>query len=193
MYELSNHFRERYAERVQGITDIQTIKSWSYQNADMIIEWANKMVEFGTVFYEGTVNNKYVERRYIRNGEYILVQSPQDGKLITIFKISFTFSDDNNKEISRLLSTEISELQSAIMESQSKFTDINAEINTQIELIDLDIAQLKRKIEILEDSKSELVNQGKKSKYEIKDMNDKLEQLCIRMLGKGFGEELKKG
>lgn len=192
MITVSNHFRERYTERIKGITDIATRNSYAYQNADMILEWATRMLEYGQEFYRGTVGNKYPDRRYIRCGEYIIVQNPVDEVLITIFEISFTFNVDNNKEISKMLTQEISDLQHEIESDEIESLEINEQVNDEIALIDLQIEQIKRTLELLEADKEALKVKAKRSKFGVSEKLNKLEQLFIRILSKGFGEEIKK-
>lgn len=192
MITLSNHFRERYTERIKGITDIGTRNSYAYQNADNILEWAEKMLTYGTEFYSGTVGGKYADRRYIRCGEYILVQNPVDEVLITIFEIGFGFDVNNNKEISRIMASEINALQNEIELAEVVSLEINEQVNDDIALIDLQIEQLKRNLELLEADKEALKVKAKRSKFDVNEKLNKLEQLFIRVLSKGFGEEIKK-
>lgn len=192
MITVSNHFRERYAERIKGITDIATRNSYAYQNADMILEWATKMLEYGDTFYSGTVGNKYADRKYVRCGEYILVQNPVDEVLITIFEIGFGFDVNNNKEISRIMASEINTLQNEIELAEVVSLEINEQVNDEIALIDLQIEQLKRTLELLEADKEALKVKAKRSKFDVNEKLNKLEQLFIRVLSKGFGEEIKK-
>lgn len=192
MITVSNHFRERYTERIKGITDIGTRNSYAYQHADNILEWAEKMLTYGAEFYSGTVGGKYADRRYIRCGEYILVQNPVDEVLITIFEIGFGFDVNNNKEISRIMASEINTLQNEIELAEVVSLEINEQAESEIALIDLQIEQLKRTLELLEADKEALKVKAKRSKFDVNEKLNKLEQLFIRVLSKGFGEEIKK-
>ena len=98
-YTLTEHVKERYAERIMGRSDKTDIRTFIAQHENKIYDDISKMVDYGTVIYEGTQIKTKDPRpsRYILNGNWMVVVNHIDGKVVTLYKIDLGAGDEFNQ------------------------------------------------------------------------------------------------
>ena len=98
-YNLTQHVRERYAERIMGRNSKPEIQTFIAQHEDKIYDDIEKMVDYGQVIYEGqqvrTKNPGNV--KYILRDDWLVVVNPQDKKVVTLYKIDLGAGEEFNK------------------------------------------------------------------------------------------------
>ena len=99
-YNLTNHVKERYAERIMGKSDKADIQTFIGQHEVKIYDDIEKMIEYGTVIYEGQqVRSKDKQPcKYILKDNWLVVVNPRDNLVITLFKIDLGAGDEINKQ-----------------------------------------------------------------------------------------------
>lgn len=104
-YILTNHVRERYAERIMGKSDKTEINSFIAQHEDKIYDDIEKMIKYGTVIYEGQQVRSKDKRpsKYILNDNWLVVVNPQEGTVVTLYKIDLGAGDEMNKQYIQIM------------------------------------------------------------------------------------------
>jgi hypothetical protein len=99
-YDLTNHVRERYAERIMGKTNKLDIQNFISQHEDKIYDDIEKMIQYGKVIYEGQQVRSKDPRpaRYILNHNWLVVVNHIDKKVVTLYKIDLGAGDEINNQ-----------------------------------------------------------------------------------------------
>lgn len=169
-YILSNHVKERYAERIMGRDNKMDIQSFISTHEDKIREDINKMIEYGEVIYEGIqVRSKDTRPcKYILRNDWLIVINSQDKKIITLYKIDIGAGDEFNKVY---INTMLNRLEDAKKKSAEKIDiikqtescyrqsieDNNNKINEYKSLIKSLERQNDSLNELLEEEKNDLI------------------------------------
>lgn len=109
MCSISNHAKERYAERVMNKEERLDMLTFIAQNKDKIENDIQKMIEFGTVVYEGESISfgdagKLKNIRVMVNGTWVIIIDIKRDKVITLYSVDLGLGKDFNKEyINKLL------------------------------------------------------------------------------------------
>ena len=98
-YNLTQHVRERYTERIMGRDSKPEIQTFIAQHEDKIYDDIEKMIEYGQVIYEGRqVRSKDTKPcKYILRNDWLVVVNPQDKTVITLYKIDLGAGEEVNK------------------------------------------------------------------------------------------------
>lgn len=100
---ITQHCKERYAERIAGKEERGDIAVYVAQHQTKIEEDINKICEYGEVIYNGQLKDKnYVN--VILNGTWVLLTDKDMKKAITVYKIDFGLGEEFNKNfVERML------------------------------------------------------------------------------------------
>ena len=97
-YTILAHCKTRYAERIMGKEGVD-VNRFVVLNEDKIKTDINKMIEYGTLIYQGAQsqkNGKKVIDVYLQNCWVIFVDG-KDKEVITLYKIDLGLGDEFNK------------------------------------------------------------------------------------------------
>lgn len=97
---ISQHAKERYAERIMGKENKIEISEYVAQNEEKIKKDISKMIEFGSIIYSGkstNVNNKGEVNVYIKD-TWIIIVGKTNNNVITLFSIDLGLGKEFNKE-----------------------------------------------------------------------------------------------
>lgn len=119
MKNCTNHFVERWTERIVGITTEREKKEYITNNRQMIIEHANKTLEYADFIYTGAIGNNKVMNYYIED-DIIFVTNTTNDALITVYKINLGFTPELNVTVRKGLMEEIKRLTSLYEEEELK-------------------------------------------------------------------------
>ena len=108
-YKISKHAQERYAERIMEKDSALDINTFIQTHEDKIKTDIEKMIEFGTILFEGKSFSEYNKKntRFILCGTWIVILDPTgysdgkeyvDGTVITLYKRDLGLGEDFNKE-----------------------------------------------------------------------------------------------
>lgn len=93
---ITQHCKERYAERIAGKEERGDIAVYVAQHQSKIEEDINKICEYGEIIYNGQLKDKnYVN--VILNGTWVLLTDRDIKKAITVYKIDFNLGEEFNK------------------------------------------------------------------------------------------------
>lgn len=94
---ISQHAKERYAERIMDKTHPTDIAVFVNENNTKINTDINKMIEYGKLVFSGKNETNKIMNVYINDLWIILVDSNKE-KVITLFRIDLGVGDDFDKE-----------------------------------------------------------------------------------------------
>lgn len=157
-YNLTNHARERYAERIMGRTDKADIQTFIAQHEDKIYDDIEKMIEYGEVIYEGQqVRSKDTKlTRYIMRHNWLIVVDPVAMTVITLYKIDLGAGDELNQTY---IDTMLNKLKIAKKKAESNTNslyEIEKSCKTAVEENNELIEDYKRKIKSLTEQNESL-------------------------------------
>lgn len=95
-YNVTNHAMERYAERVAGKTEIANMRMYISEHKEDINERIHKLINYGTLIYEGKVKEYPVSRVYYKD-YWVVIVDPKTRNVVTLYKVDL--GDDEVNEL----------------------------------------------------------------------------------------------
>lgn len=151
--KITQHAKERYAERIRGKEELGDIKSYIANNEEKIDRDLNTMLEHAELIYIGrsiSEYNKNVVEVHLCH-DWVLIVDPAKQNIVTVYKIDLNVGQQfNNEYIKRaleMLNTAKKELENEKIDCLSQeeaYTNIIQENNNVI-------AEYKRMIKALEE------------------------------------------
>lgn len=143
---ITKHARERYVERVKGITTKNEIRQYIVENEEMLDNHILKLFEHSDKIYTGQVGgDKTTKDFYITNDICIVADSEC---IRTIFIINFAFPEKTKMVVIEDLKEEIMRLQSDIEIEKEESDKERDKLNHSIEKLKQDIANYEELIDI---------------------------------------------
>lgn len=141
-YKISNHAKNRYAERILNKDDNNEIQRFITENDEKIKTDINKMISYGEVIFTGKQSQKdgkgNVVSVYLKDTWVILVDTKNEN-VITLYRVDLGCGDDfNNQYVSKMMD-KLNESKDALMttkievETESNmYKDMIADAQVQI-------------------------------------------------------------
>lgn len=148
-HTISNHAKERYAERIMNRDNITDIRKYISDHDEDIEERVNKLIEFGKMIYTGPLGNKNYVEVYIKDLWVVLV-GPTKKVVITLYKIDFGDDEFNDFFVKRMMA-KIEEVHKAIDTATKGAEDDIVSYQDTIRVNDEEISYLKKQIANLEE------------------------------------------
>lgn len=101
-YNVTVHAFERYAERVAKQEGILDIKSYVNSHREAIRERINKLINYGELIFTGKIREFNTVNVFFKDN-WILLVSPKDNNVITLYKIDFGDDEVNELFVSKKL------------------------------------------------------------------------------------------
>lgn len=146
--KLSNHAKERYAERIMDKDNKADINVFIQKNEQKIKEDIFKMITYGELLYSGrpTVDyNKQPVDIFLKDTWVIIVDIAKQN-VITLYSIDLGLGDDFNKEY-------INKLLEKLYSAKQRYEEAQIGINTQIETYNTIV---KENIDMINDYRSKI-------------------------------------
>ena len=146
--KLSNHAKERYAERIMDKDNKADINVFIQKNEQKIKEDIFKMITYGELLYSGrpTVDyNKQPVDIFLKDTWVIIVDIAKQN-VITLYSIDLGLGDDFNKEY-------INKLLEKLSSAKQRHEEAQIGINTQIETYNTIV---KENIDMINDYRSKI-------------------------------------
>lgn len=146
--KLSNHAKERYAERIMDKDNKADINVFIQKNEQKIKEDIFKMITYGELLYSGrpTVDyNKQPVDIFLKDTWVIIVDIAKQN-VITLYSIDLGLGDDFNKEY-------INKLLEKLFSAKQRYEEAQIGINTQIETYNTIV---KENIDMINDYRSKI-------------------------------------
>lgn len=169
MKNCTNHFNQRWTERIVGITTEREMKEYISSNKEMIAEHANKTFEFAEHIYKGQIGDN-ITRNYHIKGDIVFVTNTTDDAFVTVYKVDLGFPEELNTTVRKGLIEEIHKLQEEKDEVEFKMLEEVEQKEFEIESMDEQIKILREQIDNLKkarDFKEQEVKQIKKDSINV--------------------------
>lgn len=117
--QITQHCAERYAERIMDRDSRSDIAVYVAQHKEKIETDINKLYEFSTLIYTGTLRDKNFVNVFV-NGTWVLLADKDLKKAITMYKIEFGLGEEFNKDFVNRMMEKIDESRNAYCEVLKK-------------------------------------------------------------------------
>lgn len=151
-YKLSEHVKQRYAERIIDKTNKTDIIAYVAENQNKIYQDIEKMVDYGEVLYTGASAVDWNKNpvQVILNGHWVVIVDPKQEKVVTLFEIDLGLGKEFNDDyISRLLE-KLNDAKEKCSEEIKKLEESMNQFNEMIEANEAKIREYKTLIKSLE-------------------------------------------
>lgn len=152
MKNCTNHFNQRWVERIVEITTEREMNEYISSNRDMIKEHANKTFEFAEHIYTGQIGDN-ITRNYHIKDDIVFVTNTTNDALITVYKVDLGFTEELNATVRRGLIEEIHRLADEKDEIEFKMLEEVEQKEFEIEAMDEQIKIMQEQIDNLKKSK----------------------------------------
>lgn len=174
MRSCTNHFLQRWTERIIGIKIEKEIKDYIISNRQMIIDHANKTLDHAQFIYTGAIGNNVV-RNYFIEDDIIFVTNTTNDALITVYKIDLGFTTELNVTVRKGLVEEIHRLTSeyeeqeikAMLEVDKKYEEAD-KLEEQIKVIKEQLALMEKQRDFMKEEAKMLKSSATNTALEIK-------------------------
>lgn len=147
MLNITKHAMKRYVERVKKVQS-DLVDQTIIDHKDVYTVELNKMVRNAKFIHQGKFNENNEARFYLAES-WLLVLDKVESKIITLYKVDFSFSSDINKMITKSL---LDELELAT----EKYELSAAQNREQVQDIESKELQMVEEIKSLEDTLKKL-------------------------------------
>jgi hypothetical protein len=178
---ITNHCKERYVERIVGITTTNELKQYIVLNNDKIVDDIGKLIEYGDIIYTGQINGDKSTKNYLKNGQMIVVMDTGNTTAITLYKIDFGFGEKTDKILTTSILEELNGISVEIENAKAKVNDNVSLRTTEITNIENEIEYLKQQMSTLNLKKDTLENEVKIANSEVETVNKKYEFFALKL------------
>lgn len=183
---LSQHVKERYAERIKGKDDKSSIAVFVAQNEDMIFQNISKMIEYGNLVYTGRSfnkdNNKTVNVYLCHL--WILHVDKDTNTVITMYPVDLGLGDDFNKEYVELLKAKIKAETEKWQELKEKAAKQNEEFREIIDSNESHIKDCRKTIKSLEEQNEDYRSLISSSNAQADMAENSVREIIAKLIGK---------
>lgn len=96
--ELTQHIKERYAERMAGRDSAIDINTYIAQNGEKIERDIEKLIEHSEVIFKGVTTTGKPPVTVRLSGTWVIITDQSDRVVITLYKVDFGLTEDLNKD-----------------------------------------------------------------------------------------------
>ena len=153
-YEISQHAKTRYAERIMGKDDTGDVNRFVVTNEDKIKEDINKMISYGqciTNSAKGLADGKGKQLDVYLKDTWVIIVDPGEKRVVTLYRIDLGCGDElNSQYIAKMLDKldgkrkELEQAKTEAQEETENYRDLIEDAKAQI-------AEYKGMIKNLED------------------------------------------
>lgn len=154
MIKISQHAKERYAERIMGRATANEILAYASSNETKIKEDIIKMIQYGEHLYTGKPISELYGRQTVevyRNGAWVIVVDPKKMTVITVYSVDLGLGTEFNRSYMEKMSQKLTEAKKAFSDVEEEVEKKSAMYRNIISENDAAIADYKKTAKALED------------------------------------------
>lgn len=123
--KISNHAKERYAERIMDREDTTQVAAYILTESDKIRDDICKMIQYGSCIYAGInmQKEKPFECEIYLSGTWIVICSVKDNTVVTLYKIDLGLGEDFNKEYVVKLTEKLDEANAGLKKVRNEIAE----------------------------------------------------------------------
>ncbi|WP_124118493.1 hypothetical protein [Paenibacillus xylanexedens] len=153
MKNVKNHAKQRYCERILGITDSNEWKRYLAQNDEMVCNHINKMVDNSLFIYRGQIGDN-TTKVFRMADNIVLVMDSQETCVITLFKCYFDFGDDMDRQIIKHELLRLDELHNGLKNIDAEIQDFVEQVTVTSTTLDMQIKAMEEQLRLLKAQKT---------------------------------------
>lgn len=96
--ELTQHIKERYAERMAGRDSKIDVNTYVAQNSDKIERDIDKLLEHSEVIFRGVTSSGKAPVTVRLSGTWVIITDQNDRVVITLYKVDLGLTEEFNKD-----------------------------------------------------------------------------------------------
>lgn len=181
MINIKKHAKQRYIERILGITDTQDIKVALVDMDERIIDHVNKMFEHASFIYKGQIGDNTTKNFYLVDN-IVLVTDVGNTCVITLYKCSFGFGDSTDRFIIKSEIEQITALHEELNKIEVDIGEFVEAKQTEISTIDAKIRATEEQIKQLRTMKSaaegEIEAKRATRTFNMKEIENRAVRIC---------------
>ena len=155
-YTISKHAQQRYAERIMDKDSKTDIAGFINVHAEKISTDINKMIEFGTKIFSGTLENQGSNYDVYIHDTWIVLADTKSQKVVTLYAIDLGVGDEFNQNYICLLLERLNNAQKAYEDKSKELTERVNEWEEQIRENKEKIKELRQTANALEQANENL-------------------------------------
>lgn len=179
---ITRHARERYCERIKGITDKLERNAYITNNEALILSHINNMFSHSSFIFRGKIGGDNTTKNFYLHQDIAMVVS-DDNNLITIFKVNFEFPDDAKDYVIKSLVKHIQDLSEQFTEEKSKVDSKICSIELDKERNNAEIKELEDRIKILKEKNAILDMEKQTSLKEVALISTQQQRYAWQLFG----------
>lgn len=146
---LTNHVKERYAERIIGRDTKSDIAVFIAQNEEKIYNDISNMIKYGDLIFEGTqVDSKSV--KVYRKDTWMIILDSKTNAVITLYKIELGAGPELDKLYIEKMLEKLKECQEEEKKAQEEVENDTKDYKTIISDMEIQIAEYRKAIKEME-------------------------------------------
>lgn len=179
--QITNHFLDRYAERILGISDLLAARQYINQNREKIEEDIRKLFEHSELLITMQLQGDKTTKNFYIRDNIILVAKSDNSVLITLYRIDFSFGEKTDRMIIQNLKEEIQTLKEQ-MKNKKESIDNEIEFKKkEVEMIGIEVINLEQQLNMLKLKKQTKENEIRVSYNEVEILNKQIEMRAIKL------------
>lgn len=174
MKNCTKHFIERWVERIVEITTLNEMNDYIRDNKDLIIQHANKTLEFAQFLYRGQIGDNITRNYYIED-DIVFVLNTSNDAMITVYKVDLGFTPELNSTVRKGLIMEIVRLREEKENSDFKILEELedkqhqvSKLDDEIKLVEQQLKNLKKQREFVDEEVKQIKNKSFNIGLELK-------------------------
>lgn len=183
---ISNHCKQRYTQRIRGITDQKEVKRYMTTEDEEIVENVRKMLQYGSVIYEGKNfalhDNNII--KIVLNGTWIVFVAKESNTAITMYKIDLGLGEELNKSYVQAFLDQLKVIDDSYGETEDNVLESTVDIDIEIEKCDEKIEEYKSMMKQFEDRKTGLEETKKSLNVYLNDIDMRRRKLIGKLICK---------
>lgn len=187
MYTISKHAQQRYAERIMDKECKSDVAGFINSHAEKIQTDINKMIEYGTLIYQGELESQGTNYDVYIHDTWIVLADSKSQKVVTLYAIDLGVGDEFNRDYICLLLERLHSAQSAFEEKNKELTERVNEWEEQIRENSEKIRDLRKTANALEQANENLeavIADYKTQKYAA---GQEVREIVRTLIGKKIG------
>lgn len=186
MIEISEHAKQRYAERIMDKTDKMSATTFIVAHEEKIQADIEKMIEYGNLIYTGISTNQYSKEIvdvYLKDTWVIIVDNKKQ-KVITLYTIDLGVGKEFNEQYITLLLQQLDGAKQKYNEIEKSIARSNDEMEILIKDNEEIIANYKKTIKSLEEQNESYKSMITNSKATLLIEEDNIRSVLAKLIGK---------
>lgn len=179
--DITKHAFDRYAKRILGYEDQLAARQYINSNIDKVTKDVNKLIEYSELIWTGQINGDRTTKNYYYNNGVILVVESNNLKLITLYKVDFSFGKELDKLIAQKLLDEILDLRQKMTDKKKEIEETVKEKKIELENIDNDLNYLKEQMKLMEFKKQSKEDEIKTIYNDVSLMDKQIESKALKL------------